>query len=398
MDSCTVTLSGAPAVPVRLVFTDVNRLRWAIAALRVNADLRAVLRRAAQAGAAPILIESLALQREGLGLLPDVHAAGAPVAWIVLWDGLNSLIELWQCHPALRERSDLRYLHVGQLPEVDAALPAGSMGLYPLDAPLHAPLHAPLDAAPVAVPWPVRARLACRRALRPWLNRLRQPERHQRLSAGGWLVFCGGVRPSQMTLDDLFRDGVLPALRQALQPLAGLPWDTQPEATRCALQQAFGHLRTVALGLVAAPPSPPLPAARTPAEWACLYTALNQLHRIGTLMALQASTPRLFVNEFQVHPHFDPYDAQAYGRNLFLDFGSTRGTEVLYPRRLDMAETRKPVASLRLLAPGESVAAWFCAHDWHAFWRRCDDDALAALTTLSALVALDPLATARTGP
>ncbi len=387
MDSCNVTLSGAPAVPVRLVFTDVNRLRWAIAALRVNAALRAVLRRTAQAGARPILIESLALQREGLGLLP---ASGACV---VLWDGLNSLIELWQCHPALRERSDLRYLHVGQLPEVDAALPEGSMGLYPLDAPLTEPMDSDLaQADPVAVPWPVRARLVGRRALRPWLNRLRQPERHQRLSAGGWLVFCGGVRPSQMTLDDLFRDGVLPALRQALQPLAGLPWDTQPGPARCALQQAFGHLRTVALGLVAAPPSPPLPAAHNPAEWACLYTALNQLHRIGTLMALQASTPRLFVNEFQVHPHFDPYDAQAYGRNLFLDFGSTRGTEVLYPRRLDMAETRKPVASLRLLAPGESVAAWVRAHDGHAFQRRCEGDALSALASLGAM---NP---ARTGP
>lgn len=375
MDSCTVTLSGAPAVPVRLLFSDFNRLRWAIAALRVNAALRAALRRAAQDGAPPLLVESLTLQREGLGLLPATGAC------VVLWDGLNSLIELWQCHPALRQRSDLRYLHVGQLPEVDAALPAGSMGLYPLEA----LLDAPLDASPVAVPWPVRARVACRRALRPWLNRLRQPERHQRLSAGGWLVFCGGVRPSQMTLDDLFRDGVLPALRQALQPLAGLPWDAQPGPARCALQQAFGHLRTVALGLVAPPPSPPLPAARTPAEWACLYTALNQLHRIGTLMALQASTPRLFVNEFQVHPHFDPYDAQAYGSNLFLDFGSTRGTEVLYPRRLDMVETRKPVASLRLLAPGESVAAWFRVHDWHAFWRRCDNDALAALSALAAL-------------
>ncbi len=387
MDSCTVTLSGAPAVPVRLVFSDFNRLRWAIAALRVNAVLRAVLRRTAQAGAAPILIESLVLQHGGLGLLP---ASGACV---VLWDGLNSLIELWQCHPALRQRSDLRYLHVGQLPEVDVALPPGSMGLYPLDAPLNEPMDSDLaQADPVAVPWPVRTRVAARRALRPCLNRLRQPERHQRLSAGGCLVFCGGVRPSQMTLDDLFRDGVLPALRQALQPLVGLPWDTQPTAARCALQQAFGHLRTVALGLVAAPPSPPLPAARTPAEWACLYTALNQLHRIGTLMALQASTPRLFVNEFQVHPHFDPYDAQAYGRNLFLDFGSTRGTEVLYPRRLDMAETRKPVASLRLLAPGESVAAWFRAHDWHAFQRRCEGDALSALASLGAM---NP---ARTGP
>lgn len=378
MDSCTVTLSGAPAVPVRLLFSDFNRLRWAIAALRVNPALRAA---ALRAGPTPCLVESLSLQREGLGLLSGP-------AFIVLWDGLNSLIELWQCHPGLRQRTDLRYLYVGQLPEVDAALPAGSMGLYPLGAGAGAdaevaPVAMHVQGTALSVPWPVRLRVATRRALRSWANRLRQPERHQRLREGGWLVFCGGVRPTQMTLDDLFRGGVLPTLRSDLQALVGLPWDTQADAAHSAVQQAFGHLQREAQDL-AADVGATDTTHQAPA-WACLYTALNQLHRIGTLMALQACTPRLFVNEFQVHPHLDPYDAQAYGGNVFLDFGSTRGTEVLYPRRIDMAETAKPVASLRLLAPGQSLAAWFALHDATAFAQCCQADAERALAALAAL-------------
>lgn len=376
MVSCTVTLAGALPVPVRLAFTDFNRLRWAIAALRANPALRAA---ALRAGPTPCLVESLSLQREGLGLLSGP-------AFIVLWDGLNSLIELWQCHPGLRQRTDLRYLYVGQLPEVDAALPAGSMGLYPLGAGADAevaPVAMQAQGAALSVPWSVRLRVATRRALRPWANRLRQPERHQRLREGGWLVFCGGVRPTQMTLDDLFRGGVLPSLRSDLQALVGLPWDTQADAAHSAVQQAFGHLQREARDLNADEGATDT-AHQAPA-WACLYTVLNQLHRIGTLMALQARTPRLFVNEFQVHPHFDPYDAQAYGGNVFLDFGSTRGTEVLYPRRIDMAETAKPVASLRLLGPGESLAAWFARHGEAAFAQRCHADAEHALDALAAL-------------
>lgn len=368
MDSCTVTLAGAPPVPVRLLFSDFNRLRWAIAALRANPALQAA---ALRAGPAPCLVESLSLQREGLGLLSGL-------AFIVLWDGLNSLIELWQCHPGLRQRTDLRYLYVGQLPEVDAALPEGSMGLYPLGADANV-----ATAAALSVPWPVRLRVATRRALRPWANRLRQPQRHRQLCEGGWLVFCGGVRPTQMTLDDLFRGGVLPGLRSDLQALVGLPWDTQADAAHSAVQQAFGHLQREAWDLTADKGATDT-AHQAPA-WACLYTALNQLHRMGTLMALQARTSRLLVNEFQVHPHLDPYDAQAYSGNVFLDFGSTRGTEVLYPRRIDMAETAKPVASLRLLAPGESLAAWFERHDEAAFAQRCQADADRALDALAAL-------------
>jgi|GEM_PF-2156109 len=363
MDACRITLPEAPHQPVHLAFSDFNRLRWALEALRANPALRQhVLADAPE----PRLTDSIALN--GGTRLPWSGSA----THVVLWDGLNSLIE-WQTQGQTQGQATPTVLYVGQLPEAEAAMPAGAQPLYPRgDAGLP-----PTAAFPM--PAPVRLRAWARRTLRPWVQRLRQPEAHRALSEGGCLVFCGAVRHNRMLLDDSFRGAHLPALRAELDDLIGLPWRTEPARAQARICQAITQLQCAAQALQ------PAPSATHAAEWACLFNVLNLLHRQHTLSLLAQQTERLRVIEFGQQPHFDPYDAAAYEGNAFLDFGSTVGTECLYPRRIDIERNGKAVVALRLLAPGESVSGWLQHQGAAGFARQSEADAERALAALRAL-------------
>lgn len=366
MESCRITLPEAPHQPVHLAFSDFNRLRWTLEALRVHAALRQALADAPE----PRLTDSVSLHDQAA-----FPWAGAPTH-VVLWDGLNSLIE-WQ---ALSNASQAgmpqpTLLYVGQLPEAEAAMPPGAMPLYPRTA---TGLPA-VDTMPL--PARVRWRAWARRTLRPWVQRLRQPDAHQLLSEGGRLVFCGAVRHNRMLLDDSFRGARLPALRAELEDLIGLPWRTEPERAQARTRLAVTQLQRVAQALQ------PAPKATHAPEWACLFNVLNLLHRQHTLSLLAQRTERLCVIEFGQQAHFDPYDAAAYAGNAYLDFGSTVGTECLYPRRIDIERNGKAVVPLRLLAPGESVAAWLAHQGEAGFVRQAEADAARALAALDALLA-----------
>ena len=367
MDACRITLPEAPHQPVHLAFSDFNCLRWALEALRVHPGLR---QRLLADAPEPRLTDSIALN--GGASLPW----SGPATHVVLWDGLNSLIE-WQAQQAAHavETASIvpKVLYVGQLPEAEAAMLVGAQPLYPRG-------DTGLPQAE-AFPMPARVRLRAwaRRTLRPWVQRLRQPEAHRTLSEGGCLVFCGAVRHNRMLLDDSFRGAQLPALRAELDDLIGLPWRTEPARAQARIRQAVTQLQCAAQALQ------PAPHATHAPEWACLFNVLNLLHRQHTLSLLAQRTERLRVIEFGQQPHFDPYDAAAYAGNAYLDFGSTVGTECLYPRRIDIERNGKAVVALRLLAPGESVAGWLQQQGAAGFARQSEADAERALAALRRL-------------
>ncbi|TDP88549.1 hypothetical protein EV672_101701 [Aquabacterium commune] len=367
MDACRITLPEAPHQPVHLAFSDFNRLRWALEALRVHPGLR---QRLLADAPEPRLTDSIALN--GGARLPW----SGPATHVVLWDGLNSLIEWQALQAANAAKAAPKVLYVGQLPEAEAAMPAGAQPLYPRgDAGLP-------QAAAFPMPANVRWRAWARRTLRPCVQRLRQPAAHRALSEGGCLVFCGAVRHNRMLLDDSFRGARLPALRAELDDLIGLPWRTEPARAQARIRQAVTQLQRAAQALQAVQAVQAVPNATHAPEWACLFNVLNLLHRQHTLSLLAQRTERLRVIEFGQQPHFDPYDAAAYAGNAFLDFGSTVGTECLYPRRIDIERNGKAVVALRLLASGESVADWLQRQGAAGFARQSEADAERALAAL----------------
>ena len=341
--------TGATA---QLTLTDFNRLRWTVAALRLNPGLAQRLLQRAEAPAQ--VLDSTGLLRSG-----DEPARGA---WIVLWDGINSLVELQQARPALRARPDLRFLYVGSFADVAGGFPADSEPLFPArDWSTAVALRVPLWVAAMSV---------LRASARPLKNARSAPALHVRLQAGACLVFCGLVRPSAAVLDGFVRGTGLQPLRQALQPLAGLDWAADAAATRSLVARAFDA--------AAAAARPTAPAA----DCAALYAVVNVLHRLASLCSVQARSPALEVNEYGVHPFFDPHDARAYRRNLFIDFGSTRGNDLLYPRSLDLLLQRKPCMPLRFLRADSSLLRFLADTDGSAFLALCDAHAQALLQAL----------------
>jgi hypothetical protein len=361
MKSCLLTLTDAPngRTKVQLGFHDFNRLRWAVAALRHNAKLQASI--ASKGHAQAHLVDANVL-------MTDTARVSVPgQAHIVLWDGLNSLVELRMRRPDLITRDDLRYFYVGHFDDIDTAFPAGSEPLFGSTTLAH---FSAQSSNSVQVPWMVEMATQVRRKARPWANRFQQAKKHHQLLASPQLVFCGVVRPTSLVLDDMYRGVALDTLRHQMQDINALDWRTSPTRTRALitltaarLQQALGHIQTHA-------------------DLAFLFGMHNLLHRIGTLTCLSAMKTPLFVNEFDVQTHFDPYDAQAYQNNLFIDFGSTRGIDEVYPRTLDMLTTGKPCLPLRVLGPGQSLRTTLAHQGPEALWARCEVDAQHATQAL----------------
>ncbi len=342
MRSVEIRLPAA-SFPVRLRLTDFNRLRWTVSALRFNGGLA---QRLAARSAGLTVVDSTGLMRSGTPLPPTG-------ACVVLWDGLNGLIELHHAIPALGQRTDLQYLYVGSFDDLKGGFPPSSEPLFPGQAP-----H---ELAPVSAPRWVDAVSTLRAWTRPIKNAHRSPAAHARLQAGGYLVFCGLVRPSAETMDGFFRGNTMHPLRQAMQPLVGLDWAADSGRTRERVAAAYAAVA----------------AARCEgaADLAAIYSMLNVMHRMATLCRLHAAGAPLLVNEFGVHPFFDPYDAHAYRRNLFIDFGSSRGNDLMYPRTMDLLSQRKACENLRFLPTGVRLVDFLADTDADAFLALCDSHA-----------------------
>lgn len=316
-----VSLQGQ-AMPLRLALTDFNRLRWSVAALRLNTTLQSHLQGRRHV-AAPWLTDSAWLIQR-----PD-HVAPEG-ALVVLWDGYNSLLELRAARPELNHRSDLQYLVVGHLEDLASEFPANASPLFPATWPGPARRAAELRGT-----WRVDTLSTLRATLRPWRNRQQAGASDKLLRGSPLVVFCGLVRPQANALRDLLRGVSAPELSwSAWSDLGELNWRDPDDTSAPHFERAWERLR-----LVSSP---------CPADLAALYALANVLMRMRTLGEIDRQTSRLFVNEFGVHGHLDPYDAAAYRQHLFIDFGSTRGPDLIYPRSLDLHLQRKRVHTVRL--------------------------------------------------
>ena len=362
MQSCKVQLTKGQAT-AHLCFKDFNRLRWAIAAMQSNQDLCRSLTKITN-GPAYLIDSTILLSTVPICLPEQTH--------VVLWDGLNSLIELWQAWPNLKYRDDLTYLYVGHFIEVTSLFPKGSMPLFSNAA--TASISARIDPTTFTPLW-FDIASQTRSYLRPMKNWLSAPIRHGLLQRGGQIVFCGVIRPDRSVLDSFFRGTTLEGLRQALSTLEGLEWQGSITTVRTAVQHAYASLQEV--------------QATTPTSWACLYSVLNVIHRLGTLAQVNSRTRHLFINEYGRQTHFDPYNAQAYNNNIFVDFGSTRGPDAVYPRSLDILLNNKPYHCLRLFNSDNSLSAYFSTTSADNFWHTCEKHAhelVERLETMSWLV------------
>ena len=329
-----------------LRLSNFNQLRWAVFALRQNARLT---RHICQQREAQVTItDSLSLMK-----MPTLDAPNlAKRAFVILWDGVNSYVELLEHFPNLAGRGDLIFLYVGHFWEAKAALPPSAMALY--NDGNAGPASSSVE---VRVPFWFDALCTARATLRFAKNRVDADSRHKQLSDGGWVVFCGVVRFNNMVIDSFFRGANLPSLRQAVEQANG----------KTSLSDAAGmqdHLASMLQEVHAAQP-------QTPGDWACLYTILNVLHRMMTLAMVRQSTDRLFVNEYGFDAHFDPYDTPAYRRNVFVDFGSMRGCDLVYPRTVDLTLQHKAVVSLRLARDSAPLATQVKQLDLPMFVQTC---------------------------
>lgn len=324
MRSCVVRI-GNGGTKLKVVLSDFNRLRWAVAALRSNV---ALVRAFAMTGRSVTLTDSIALHR------PDPPVL-EPGAGVILWDGLNSLLELWQGRPDLRPRADLQYFHVGVFAELEKAYPARSQSLYAVSLDRE-------SSHGVNIPWWFDVLAQARAQARVWQNLRSAPEGHRQLSRGGRVVFCGLVRPTEAVLTGMLRGSDLGWLLPTWLPLAQLDWQTTPNSVIDSIGPLYEALRQVDVS--------------NPADAAVIYALVNVFQRLVILSQLKQQTSSLLVNEFGQGAYLDPYNALGYRRNLFLDFGSTRGPDQIYPRVVDLTLTRKPVFNIRYLAAGESLA------------------------------------------
>jgi hypothetical protein len=339
MQHSKLVLSGSSGQKrvIEANLTDFNRMRWAIAALRSNEATSVSIKSA--------LFDSTCVTKDTQ--LPDG-------SHVVLWDGLQSLTELHSSAPDVARRSDLQFLYVGQLADVSAAFPCGARPLFENSAADRASLR---NTKLVRAPALFELQRQIRTALRPWRNRQISKDRHLALQRGGRIVFCGAVRPTKAILDSFFVGGSLPALRVQLSTLEGIEWAGD-------LSHVERHVKQALTFILKARP------ARA-AELSCLYALLNTLHRVGTLAVLHRSAAPLLVNEYGFQTHLDPYDAFGYQNNLFVDFGSTRGPDLVYPRTVDLLLTKKPTEQLRLIDSTQYLQAFLDAATPDGFWQLC---------------------------
>jgi len=358
--------SGAKRGSLTLELSSFNQLRWAVFALRQNTLLR---ERICQAGQAHRTItDSLSLMK-----MSDLSAEALPTgAFVILWDGINSFVELQERFHKLALRDDLVFLYVGHFWEAKTALPESAMALYD-DGQGGGAFQGTPAQIKVRVPFWFDALCATRASLRFAKNRLAADARHKQLSGGGWVVFCGVVRFNDKVIDSFFRGANLPLLRAAIEQAHGKTALSDLEGMQAQLAKVLDELH-------AAQP-------QTPGDWACLYTVLNVMHRMMTLAMVRQATDQLFVNEYGFDAHFDPYDTPAYRRNVFVDFGSMRGCDLVYPRTVDLALQRKAVVSLRLAKDNTPLSLQLRQLDLSAFLQTCRDHANQVMRQLQHLPA-----------
>jgi hypothetical protein len=159
-------------------------------------------------------------------------------------------------------------------------------------------------------------------------------------------------------LNDFFRDVNLPNLLAASQQLARLNYlgdELEIDHVTIKIVEELSNIN---------------PKSST--EYACMYSILNTLHRIKTLSILSRMTDALFINETRNNKWIDPYDSFFYKNNIYLDFGSVRGPDAIYPRTLDMIMKDKEYLSLRFIKKNQTLDEYLSCFSAQAFLKNCE--------------------------
>jgi len=341
---------------VEICMTNHNFLRWAAMAIDTNKILSNSLK--AHSKVTILLTDYLYLiarQDKNEQLPENTH--------VILWDGINSYIELIQQIPNIKERVDLKFFAVGWLQGLMFEEKININPLYPDSVPVSAKKWGSLLTFNHAflVQFRYRALTSMMSFLRFFKNWFADSKRHLELSRGKKIVFCGMVTPKESQLNDFFRDVHLPKLLQASQQLASFNYSgDELEINRVTIQILDEVSNT---------------SPKSSSEFACVYSILNTLHRLKTLSILCRKTDALFINETRNNSWIDPYDSYFYKENLYLDFGSVRGPDAIYPRTLDMIMKDKDYLSLRFIKKNQTLGDYFSSFSSEEFLKTCETHA-----------------------
>lgn len=288
---------------------------------------------------------------------------------IVLWDGINSYVELLELESKIDQRRDLRFFVVGWLKDNMLEQKINILPLYPSSQPIHASAWGKLLQTKFKfhVPYTYRIFLTFLSFSRYYKNWILDAKRHSELNRGGKIVFCGMVTPTEHQINGFFRGVSSTDLYKESLKLTKLVYSGNTKEIDDVLCKVIEALKKGNLENVT--------------DLACAYSILNLLHRIKTLSLLNGISDALFINETKSNRWIDPYDSLFYSNNLYLDFGSTRGPDPIYPRTLDMIMKNKRFVSLRYLPASYSIKQYVEWLSVDRFLQHCECDAQSAYQT-----------------
>lgn len=351
MPTLLATIKSSPRARLSLTVADRNRARWAMAALTRAGQLSASLMAAIENHGSASVIDSITLLDKHTGLEPGMH--------IILWDGFNSYLELRHWRADLVGRSDIRYVVVGWLNDLNSSYPTPPIPLFEPQDGLATDDAPALPSGFMFAPWASHlSRL--RTAVRSHKNAISDFRRHRQLCSVRKLVFCGLLRPSRSILPSLMRDAADARIEAAFADLAACPLDNRGRLLG-QVDRAYQLIQAF--------------ERSTPERLAASYSLVSILHRVATISMVSSGDDNLFLSEFGRDRHFDPYDSTQYRQHLYLDFGSTRGVESIYPRTLDLQLHRKRCSSFRLIGSHAQFGAYLSSCSARQFLAQCEHHA-----------------------
>lgn len=356
---CTIShCRSQKKIALELVTPDFNCQRWLLSAVRSHPALRLSLVASAVRGSS-LLIDGT--------LLLDTKEEPTPGTHVALMDGFSTLEQLQDKHPTWNYDQSLIPVYVGVFQELLQGFPSHSLPLFNQTQNTTSYFR---DTRHVQAPLAQGRKQWGRSRLRRWRNRMIAPEKHRMLKRGGQVVFCGTVRPPEYFFSHLKLSRLLGMHSDTLRLLANTQWHGEPLLVRQAVPVVLNILQQKFLD--------PSNNAK-PFDWVLAYSFLNLLQRMAVLSLLSVRTVDLLVNEFGLDRHFDPYNVVGYKQNVFLDFGSLRGPDTIYPRTVDMMMHGKMPLFLRFLQPDQALADALTKFSPDNFWVKCESQVEQAL-------------------
>jgi len=355
------------SMSVDIKTTDHNSLRWTALAIDLNYKLsRSLIENS---------LENTVLLTDSIYLLKKcIPVLSLPKhTHILLWDGINSYIELLNKQADILERKDLKFFVVGWIDK----LMTNNINISPLYPPNITADSRSWNQVLVFnhkfyVPFWYRLLTSCLTYSRYYKNSYGQLQKHMELRKGERIVFCGLVTPSNHSLNAFFIGVDIPEFQEICLKLTLTSYLDDSESIDNIVEEIIKLLNSEKF--------------LTISHFACVYSVLNLLHRIKTLSILRKMSNALFINEPKNSRRFDPYDSFFYQNNLYLDFGSTRGPDAVYPRTIDMFMTGKKFVSLRFLSEDLTLKEYIENITPKEFLELCENQALLVIDEYNKLL------------